>query len=138
MTVTISTDHRGARNNGTLALLDAGGSGAPGYASCYGGTRPADGAAPGSSVLINALFAFPAGAVQGDGSILLAVGPEVLAIADGVVTWARVYNGLGVRLFDCDVSIPAGAGDLKLAVSGGSSTQVWAGGAVQLASGTMG
>ena len=64
----------------------------------------------------------------------------MLASGSGIVTWARVFNGLGVRLFDCDVSIPGGAGDLWLTVagSGGSTTQVWAGGVVQIASGTMG
>jgi hypothetical protein len=137
---TISAAHRAARNNGTLTLLDAGGADKPGYALFYAGTRPEDGGTPAGSALISVPFAYPAGVVQADGSLLLNTGAQVLAVADGVATWARIFNGNDVRIADCDASGPNGTGALRIAVSGGDglSAQVWAGAAVQIASGTMG
>lgn len=140
MATTISTQHRAARNNGTLLLLDAGGAQSPGYAEFYAGARPADGEPPAGAMLIRTPFAHPAGVVQPDGSIVLSTGPEVLAVADGLATWARVFNGSDVRLFDCDASGPAGNGDLRLVMAGntGADAQVYAGAVAQIATGNMG
>lgn len=138
MSLTITTALRAARNGATLALMDAGGAGQPAVAELYAGMR---GDVGGSVRVASAPFAHPAAVLQEDGSLLLSIAAEVLASADGAPNWVRVKNGLGVVLFEGDVTLPGAGGDFQLAPSGvasPTSTQVWAGGALQLASGSLG
>jgi hypothetical protein len=141
MSVAISSSLRAARCSAVLTMLDDGGAGSPASATIYAGERPAPGEPASGTLVATVAFSFPAGVVQPDGSLLLSVAPEALASADGAPAWLRVFSGTGVWLFDADVSLPGGAGDFWLAPTGveaPTSTQVYAGGVIQLASGTLG
>ncbi len=138
MSADFSAESLIARNTALLALMDAGGSSAPAFTEFRTGTRPASvGDAASGTLVATATWAYPSSVLQTDGSLLLNAGTQVMATADGAPTWARTYNGKGLVVFDADVTVPNGAGDFWLApVDGdGSSTQIYAGGLLQLSSG---
>ena len=89
--------------------------------------------------LADVVLAKPCGLVDGAGLITLqpADVPEV-AVASGLVGWAEWCAGDGTYLIGGDVSDEAGDGTFKLKGSGGSGTQVFAGGIVLLTLVTVG
>lgn len=132
MTLSPSLRLRMARNAATLTLMDAAGVGRPARAMIYDG---------GDALLVTLPFASPVGEIQeGDGRIALAIGEAVMAAADGVPVRAEVVDGDGLPLWSCSASMHNGTGDIRIAVSGsaGSGSQIWAGGLVQIAGGTLG
>lgn len=132
MTLTPSLRLRTARNAATLTLMDAAGVGKPALARIYDGAN---------QLLVTIPFASPAGEIQdGDGRIALDVGEAAMAVADGVPVRADVVDGASLPLWSCSASMHDGSGDIRIAVSGsaGSGTQIWAGGLVQIAGGTLG
>jgi hypothetical protein len=66
----------------------------------HAGTRPAPGGGA-LAPLAELAFASPAGEVVG-AALLISEGPDALAIASGVPTWARVLDSDDAWLFDCD------------------------------------
>lgn len=129
MTITVSTELRGVRNSATLTLIDAGGSGKPGYAAIFNSA---------GTLLVTVPFAQPMGAVGSDGRIVLAAGETAMASGDGIPASAQVFNGLGSLMFSCSASLPGSGGDIQVAVSGGDGTKIYAGGLVQFTGGTLG
>lgn len=111
----------------TLGLLNAGGA----TVALYATTRPATGAAPGAAALATFVLPQPAGTIVGD-LLTLGVVDDALILVSGVALWARA-SADGTHLLDCDVSDTAGAATIRL-----STTQLYAGGLVRLASGVLG
>jgi hypothetical protein len=105
----------------------------PARVRVYGGTRPAGGEAPGSAVLVEIVLPDPPGVLE-DGTLILdAESTDDTLIANtGGATWARIVNGNGDCVIDCDVSITAGTAELKL-----STTGLYEGGLVRLVSGVF-
>lgn len=126
MTVTISAAHNNYRLDGTLAFLNVGADVT--HIRIYGGVRPANGAAPGSSALVDIALPSPPGARVGNKLVLTGI-DDTLVLLTGNATWARIVNGDGEHAVDCDVSATAGVGEIKL-----ESTMLYAGGVCRVLS----
>lgn len=130
--ITLSPAHEGARAAAaiaaTLAMLNSGTGGA--NVSLYATARPANGTVAGGSPLAVFTLLKPAGSITA-GVLSLSQPPEAMIIATGVALWARITVDSGPVL-DCDVSDMAGTAMIRLA-----NTQLYAGGYVRLASGTL-
>jgi malonyl CoA-acyl carrier protein transacylase len=124
-----------ARITAVLQLLQLGDGNA--HIDIYDGTRPTGGGAA-TNKLVSLALDKPPGAVTAAASPAKAV--LTLSSADlpliaitGVATWARITNQNGDYVFDCDVAVVgASTGEIKL-----TSTQLYAGGKTQLASGVL-
>lgn len=131
--IVLSTTHAAERAaaalQATLTALNAGTTGAT--IDIYATTRPGVGDAPGASPLATFVLPKPAGTIDA-GVLTLAPVDDALIMATGVAAWARV-SANGAALWDCDVSDTAGTATIRLA-----TTQLYAGGSVRLASGTLG
>lgn len=112
----------------TLAALDAGTTGAT--IDLYASVRPANGAAPGGSALATFTLAQPAGTITA-GVLTLTLPDDALILTTGIAAWAR-FTADGHILQDCDVTDTLGTGTVRLA-----TTQLYAGGSVHMASGTL-
>ncbi len=131
MTVSKSIALRDALLNAVLTLLNEGTG--PARIRVYGGTRPAVGDAPGSAYLAEIVLPDPPGEVASGVLTLDAEGTEdTLILNTGGATWARIVNGNADTVLDCDVTIAAGNGELKL-----STTGLYYGGLVRLVSGVL-
>lgn len=131
MTFSISTAHNEARLEGTKTFLDTGAG--VGRIRVYDGTRPANGAAITTQVLLVEIpLDDPCGTVAA-GVLTLAANTLPLIGNSGDATWGRVVNGNGDFAGDCDVSDTLGSGDIKL-----ESTTLLAGGRAVLISGVLG
>lgn len=131
MTLSISTALNEARLEGTKTFLDTG----AGFARIrvYDGTRPANGAAVTTQVLLVEIpLDKPCGSVAA-GVLTLDANTLPLIGNSGDATWARIVNGNGDFAMDADVSLVAGAGDIKL-----EDTTLLAGGRAVLISGVLG
>jgi hypothetical protein len=130
--ITLSPAHDAARAAAalaaTLARLNAGSTGAA--VSLYSTTRPASGAAAGGAAMAVFTLIKPAGTITDD-VLTLAQPEDALILTTGVALWARVEVN-GVFELDGDVTDTLGTGFIKLA-----TTQLYAGGLVHLASGTL-
>lgn len=113
----------------TLTALNSGTTGAT--IDLYATVRPAVGAAPGGAPLATFTLTLPAGTIS-SGVLTLTQPPDAFINTTGIALWARVTANASIK-FDCDVSDTAGVGTIKLA-----TTQLYAGGSVHLASGTLG
>lgn len=133
MTMTISTAHAAARAAAALATtltrLNAGTTGAT--LALYATVQPANGAAPGGDALATFTLPKPAGSITA-GVLTLAPVDDALILSTGIALWGR-FAVDGAAEIDCDVSNTTGSGAVKLA-----TTQLYAGGSVRLASGTLG
>lgn len=131
MSIAISTGLNEARLQATANYIDSG-SGA-GYFAVYGNTRPGSITdAPGASPLVLVPLAEPCGTVVSD-QLSLASGGLGMVASSGVAAWARLFNGNNEAVLDCDVSLPAGTGELKL-----STVTLYAGAEVTIASAVLG
>lgn len=111
--ISISVDHNEARLSGTLAHLDAGSGAAK--IRVYTAPRPANGAAITTQTLLaEIVLDDPAGVVD-DNKLTLTQADDVLFLASGTVSWARIVNANGDHNMDCDCSDMAGSGEIKFA-----------------------
>lgn len=99
----------------------------------YGGARVAVTAAPGTTLLVEQPLLKPAGVLNGNGLLDLAPDVPAMNAATGDATWARVVNGNGDTVFDCDVTDEAGAGEIKI-----TAVHLYAGGLTTMVSGVLG
>lgn len=72
----------------------------------YGGAMPAPGATAGALQVTIALGPDPA--VENEGAAILVGGQVGVRVADGAITWARLFDRDGVPIIDMDVA-PSGA-----------------------------
>lgn len=129
MTVTISSAHNEARLSGTLSFIDAGPA-AP-LVQLYDGPRPATPttAVTAENHLIAAIaLTQPAGTVAA-GVLTLTPEADGLILLTGSPTWARLLNGNGAAVFDCDVGVGVGAWEIKIA-----QAELFAGGDAKITS----
>lgn len=127
--IEISAAHNDYRLGGTLSYLNLG----TGVATIkiYGTTRPAFGASAGGSSLVDLTLADPAGAVTAH-ELVLDAGDDGLIMTSGEALWARILNGNGDTVLDCDVSDTAGTATVKL-----PDTTLYAGGVTRMVSGIL-
>lgn len=112
MTIEISTAHNEARLGGTKAFMDTGAGKA--RIRVYDGTRPALGGTA-TTLLVEIVLAKPSGTVAANKLTLAADDPAGYeVVATGSATWARIVNGNGDLVLDCDVSATGGAGEVQL------------------------
>ena len=122
--MSISRDHRAARNAASIALADAGSG-----ASCI---KVYD--APGGTLLGIRQLAKPCGTITAEGRIqLLSAAVNDLVTAEGVPGWAEWCDGTGVPIWGAEVTNEAGAGPFKLQGTGENMT-VYPGGVLALSS----
>lgn len=88
--------------------------------------------APVGVLLAVATLLDPPGVVE-DNKLTLSLPPDALVLATGTARWARISTGEDSPSLDCDVSLIAGAGELKLL-----TIDLLAGGAVRLVSAEFG
>ena len=72
----------------------------------YGGAMPSPGGPAGALQVVIALGADPA--VESEGAAILVGGQVGVRVADGAITWARLFDRDGVAIIDMDVA-PSGA-----------------------------
>jgi hypothetical protein len=110
------------------ARIDA--AGKPGTIALYAGPQPAnaDTAIDGQALLATLTCAHPAAgpAVAGVNSFN-AIGEESEAPTTGRATWARISDGAGNTIFDCDVTPPGEGGTMEI-----NTTDIVQGGPVRL------
>ena len=140
--ITLSLAHTGARADAalqaTLTRLNAGATGA--ILALYSSVRPATGATPGGAVVVSFTLPKPAGTITLSsiasnvltlGTLTLGAVADALIAESGIVLWGRITVA-GIHEMDVSVSDTAGVGTIRL-----STTQLFAGGTVRLASGTF-
>lgn len=96
-------------------LIDSGG--AAGYFELYDGAMPADGnTAIGAQVKLGTMvFSYPCAPNAVAGLLTFAaITQDASADATGTAAWARFYNSAGTKLLDCDATLVAGSGMVKL------------------------
>jgi hypothetical protein len=74
----------------------------------------------------------PAGTIVSP-ALELEAADDALVLNSGTATWARIVNGNGDHVLDCDVSLAGGGGEVEL-----SQVILFAGGLVALVSATLG
>ena len=96
-----------AGNAGLMqGLLDRMNSGGAARIKLYGGSRPSALTAPSSPIVALVLLADVAGTIDGPtGDLLLTPGAETTVGVGTAPAWARVENGSGEHLFDCDARL---------------------------------
>lgn len=119
-----------AHEGGRIAFLDAGPD--PATIELYDGTRPANGAAVTTQVLLATLHLDKPCATVAAGVMTLLSADAPLVMATGTPTWARVKNGAAAHAFDCDASVVGGGGQVTV-----PAVPIYAGGRTNLASGTL-
>ena len=100
--ITISEGHANARLEGSLSHMVLGAS-RP-RLRLYGGTRPANGAGPGTALLAE-IELLASSAVVAGGVLTIQQFEPGLINATGDPTWARIVNGNGAHTLDCDVGV---------------------------------
>lgn len=129
--ISISVPHNEARLTATLNYIDLGTNNAK--IQIFGNTRPANGGAAGASPLVELLLDNPAGAVVAN--VLTLESSDVpLITVSGSPTWARILNGNGDHVLDCDAGGPGSTG-VEVIVS---EATLFEGGQVTLLSATLG
>lgn len=123
--IEISPQHNEARLLGTLAFLDAGAANAT--ISIYATARPVGGADPLGTPLATLTLSRPCATLIGGVLVLEPIVAPATVTTTGAAVWARWLNGDGVWALDCDVSVEAGVGELRL-----TQLQLYAGGLVPL------
>jgi hypothetical protein len=102
-----------ARLNATLALMDAGATGAK--VSMYTTPRPAEGAVITTQTLL-AVIVFPATAFDswGTDEAILALPPDILCVGSGSVNWARLTDSVDNFICDVDVGTVGSGAEIEL------------------------
>ncbi len=121
------------RNARAQVIADAidGGSG-PGEWRFYTAPQPAAGGALTTQTLLaTVLLTDPCGTVS-DGVLTLSSAGDVLAVAKGIIAWARLTDSAGTFVVDADVSALGGGGAITI-----DNTQVYTGGTVRILSAAL-
>lgn len=133
MTIEISTGLNEARLQATANYIDSG-AGA-GYFAIYGGTRAANIAtSPATPALVQIELTEPCGTVAA-GVLSLTGADPAMVVNSGVATWARLFNGDGQPVLDCDCGLysdPGDPGELRL-----SNLSLYAGAEVAIVSAAL-
>lgn len=136
MTVNISVLASNAAGDAIVNLLDGGSSNPNGFMEIRTGTKPANTLLPATGTLLAVLnFSNPAfGDFSNSSALANAISPDVDIDADGTAGWFRCYDRDGVAIFDGDITITGGGGDIEF-----DTINFLAGGTVQITtlSGTM-
>jgi hypothetical protein len=127
--ITISDAHNQARLNASLSHMITGA--ARPKLRIYGGTRPSNGAAPGTPLLVE-IELNPTTAAVANGVLSIAQFAPGLIENTGLPTWARIVNGAGAHSLDCDAAGPGGTAEVLL-----STESLYQGGQVILSSATF-
>jgi hypothetical protein len=123
--------HANARHAGSIVDLDSGTGNAA--IRIYGGTRPPSvTSAPSTTLLTQIDLTKPCGTVA-DATLTLTPLADGLILESGIATWARVVNGSGETVFDCDAGEGIGNWVVQLAQS-----QLTAGGDARMISAVLG
>lgn len=115
MPVNIATQARNAAGSAIVALLDQGSNNANGYMEIRTGTKPPNPQMPTTGTLL-ATFSFsnPAFGAFGNGTALAnSMLADTNVANDGIAGWFRCYNRDGIAIFDGDVSLTGGGGDIE-------------------------
>lgn len=117
MTIGLATDIRTARMEILADAIDA--TSNPGYFTIYSGDRPetTGGSLSSENVeLVTFTFALPCASSVANGVLTLdhASIADEPALATGTATWARVFDGDGTFIMDCDVSRTGQGGDITV------------------------
>jgi hypothetical protein len=107
----------------------------PGTIQIRSGAQPANANTAASGTLLATLtFSNPAfGAANTSGvATASAITQDASADATGTATWARILQGAGGTVFDCDVTATGGGGTIEL-----NTTSIVAGGAVSITAFTV-
>lgn len=129
----ISADANDGRLDGGLRQwMDLGAGKA--YVEFYDSVRPTTPGDPTAGTVLATLhFAKPCASLISHQLVFTQDDPgaDIIAV-QGSASWARIYNGAGTWMADCDVTNAAGSGPLK--ISGTTGTLLYAGALVILAS----
>lgn len=130
--IAASTALSGNMMEALRVTLDTGGAGS---VHLYAGTRPDPGdAAPGALVASCAL-ADPCGTVDNAGALLLATSADGQIQTGSAPTWARLLNGSGAWVLDCDARLSGDADTGQELVI--AATVVYPGAFLRIASGSF-
>lgn len=130
MSIRLATSTRNASAQVFQKLIDAAGS--AGEIQLYSGPRPKsiDGTAIKDSLLGRLRFSFPSAEESSDGSLtFLSISDEDSAPSSGKAAWARIVDGAGKTVFDCDITEEGKGGTIEL-----NTTTIVAGGPIRLRS----
>jgi len=127
---TFSPAVRNARAQVIANALDAGSG--PAQWQFYTGPQPAAGGALTTQTLLaTVLLTDPCGTVT-DGVLTLTSAGDVLAVASGIIAWARFTDSAGTVVLDADVGTPGSGAAVTI-----DHPQVYAGGTVRIVSAAL-
>lgn len=111
----ISTAARNAAGNAIVGLLDAGTLNPNAFMEIRTGMRPASPQATATGTLLATLnYSNPAfNLFSGGVSLANAISPDVDIDNNGIAQWFRCYDRDGTAVFDGDITITGGGGDLE-------------------------
>ncbi|WP_348683110.1 hypothetical protein [Acidovorax soli] len=135
MTIALAAAANDARLAALAAHLDTGAGVA--RVRVYGGVRPAITDAPASALIVELPLLKPSATLDA-GQLTLLPGAAQLNLISDTAVWARIVNGAGDTVLDCDVSAPDGPGELWLSAGGAAGLVLFEGGETSLASGVLG
>jgi hypothetical protein len=129
--ISISVAHNEARLTATRDFIDLG---TPnGKLQIFGNTRPVlNGGAAGAPPLVEIVLDKPCGVVSAN-SLALDSSDLPLITVSGAPTWARIINGNGAHVLDCDAGGPGATTEVVV-----SEATLFEGGQVALVSATLG
>lgn len=115
MTVNISTVARNAAGDAIINLLDAGSLNPNAFMEIRTGSKPTSPQATATGTLLATLnYSNPAFNPFSNGiSLSNAISPDVDIDNDGTASWFRCYDRDGVPVFDGDITITGGGGDIE-------------------------
>ena len=126
----LGDDANDARMTGLLNYMDTGASHA--RIRIYGTSRPGTaGGSAGGTHLVEIVLDDPSGSLV-DHELVLVSSVDAFITTTGVAVWARIVNGNGDFVLDCDVTVLAGDGEIKL-----NTLNLYAGGLVRLVSAVL-
>ena len=113
MAISVPNTTKHAMLNGLRTLIDANGTA---HVKIYTAPRPAGGNPITTQILLSDnVLVNPCGPSASAGQLNLFNPATSANLAAGTATWARITDGIGNFILDCDVSVTAGAAEVKLA-----------------------